>query len=381
MASLASRRLAQTGVAAILGGARRTAMVSPCASPSLSEPSPFVQSPFRPPSHTMTRIPLPCDPRPSSPHVQRAVGASVRFQSTKKEGDSALSNAGEPAWCGKTGRLDSRSSSSSIPVISHSAGRAPSDSPPPFSPLSRADITKYFLDLDASAPKEEVSTLPVRLTGRTGELVAELYSQGLKGKNFDKLVKEVESFVQAVEQAGLVVDRFFSTSNYSPEECGKVVSLLMTSSEPLSSFASIKDADTKEILVDNEANIPVWLNARKAVAALGLSEPVKALINTAAKDGNLSRVKRVAVQAAEVRVATSKTLDAVVTSAVPLSKAQQEAVAKALPQYVNGAAVTPSFVVDPAVLGGLLVSLRNQAIDLTATTRLVEVASANTQLA
>lgn len=235
------------------------------------------------------------------------------------------------------------------------------------------DITKYFLDLDAKAPKAEASTLPVRLSGRTGELVSQLYASGQKNKNFDKLIKELESFVAAVESSGLVVDRFFTTSNYSEIECQKVLNLLTTTSEPLTSFASIKDNDVKDILVDNESNLSAWQNARKAVSAIGLSEGTKQLLDTMANDGNLARAKKVLAKAQEVRAATSKSLDVTVTSAVTLNKTQQDSITKALPQYIGGGSVTPNFVVDPAVLGGLLVSFRNQTIDLTATSRLVEV--------
>lgn len=238
------------------------------------------------------------------------------------------------------------------------------------------------MDLDAKTPVEAVAGIPVKLTGRTGQIVKELYTAGQKGKNFDKIVKELEQFVAAIQDAGLVVDRFFTTANYSEVECKKVISLLLTNAEPLTSFASIKDADVKDIIVDNEGNVPVWQAARKAVQAIGLTDASKAALEAMAGDANLSRVKRVAAKAAEVRSVTSKTLDVTVASAVALTKAQQEAVTKALPQYIGGASVAPVFTVDPAVLGGLMVSFRNQTIDLSATTRLVEVvASKAAQLA
>ncbi len=174
----------------------------------------------------------------------------------------------------------------------------------------------------------------------------------------------------------MVVDRFFTTSNYSEVECKKVLDLLLTSKEPLTSFSSIKDTELQEVIIDNEGNLPAWQSARKAISAIGLSEATKKALEAMAADGNLARVKRVAVKAGEVRAATSKTLDVIVTSAVALSASQRTAVEKSLPQYVGGSAVKADFKVDPAVLGGLLVTFRNQAIDLTATTRLMEVASA-----
>lgn len=240
--------------------------------------------------------------------------------------------------------------------------------------LSPADITSYFLEADAKVAKEAVSSLPIKVGGRVGELLAELYNASGKGKTMDKVVKDMEGVLAAVKAGGLVTERFFASANYGPEECAKVVELLTTTKEPLTSFKDIKDADVKDILVDNEGNLEAWKGARKAVAALQLSEPVKALLDTLAKEGHLERLRKVHAAAVELRAVTSKTLEAVVTSAVPLSKAQQEAVSKALPAYAGaGASVTPAFVVDPAVLGGLTVTLGNSSIDLSVNSRLVDI--------
>jgi F0F1-type ATP synthase delta subunit len=88
----------------------------------------------------------------------------------------------------------------------------------------------------------------------------------------------------------------------------------------------------------------------------------------------LDLVKKMASKAGELRAVSSKSTDATVTSAVPLSKEQQATLAKALPAYAPaGTSLNVNFTVDPAVLGGLLVSIRNTTIDLTATSRLVDV--------
>lgn len=92
-------------------------------------------------------------------------------------------------------------------------------------------------------------------------------------------------------------------------------------------------------------------------------------------------MKKVAEKAAELRAVTSKSIDATVTSAVPLSKDQQAAIGKALPAYAPaGNTLNISYTVDPAVLGGLLISLKNQTIDLSVTSKLVDVV-ASTKLA
>ena len=216
------------------------------------------------------------------------------------------------------------------------------------------------------------------MAGRIGEHLAELYAAGQKGKNFDKIVKDLEGVSAAVKAGGLVVDRFFSTANYSPVECKKVVALLLSGAEPLASFKDIKDEDVREILVDNEANLAVWLGVRKALAALSLTDAVKATLEKLAAEGRLERVKKLAAYAAELKAVTLKTTDAIVTSAVPLSKAQQEAVTKALPAYAPaGITVNPVFAVDSAVTGGLTITLKNVSVDLSANSRLVEVVSAH----
>ena len=100
-------------------------------------------------------------------------------------------------------------------------------------------------------------------------------------------------------------------------------------------------------------------------------------VDTIAAEGRLDLLKHVADKLRELRSVTSRIIDADVRSAIPLSKEQQDAVSKALPKYVEaGHSLNVNYTVDPAVLGGLLVTIKNQTIDLTATTRLVEVIAA-----
>lgn len=104
-----------------------------------------------------------------------------------------------------------------------------------------------------------------------------------------------------IENAGLVVDRFFTTSNYSDSECKVrrvsetsapaalpsvavnqpcqlVVDTLVSTKEPLTSFEGIKDANVKELIVDNEGNLETWVSARKAVAAVGIAPEVAGVL-------------------------------------------------------------------------------------------------------
>ena len=101
------------------------------------------------------------------------------------------------------------------------------------------------------------------------------------------------------------------------------------------------------------------------------------IADTLASEGRLDLLKHVAAKVHELRAVASRIIDADVRSAVPLSKEQQDAVNKALPKYVEaGHSLNVNFSVDPAVLGGLLVTMKNQTIDLSASSRLVEVIAA-----
>ena len=156
-----------------------------------------------------------------------------------------------------------------------------------------------------------------------------------------------------------------------------VMDLLLSDKEPLKSFDSIKSVEVREMIVDNEGNMDTWRDARKGIAALALTPDVRAALESLASAARLDLVKKLATKSATLRAVASHTLDAEVRSAVPLSKDQQAAITKVLPQYVpGGQSVNVSFAVDSAVLGGLLVTIANTTVDLSSTSKLVELAQA-----
>lgn len=112
--------------------------------------------------------------------------------------------------------------------------------------------------------------------------------------------------------------------------------------------------------------------------SLALSLVATVLAEALAGDARLDLVKRVAEKAADLRLVTSKAADAIVTSAVALTKDQQAAISKALPAYApSGTSLNVHYSVDPAVLGGLQITVKNTTIDLSATSRLVDVVAAS----
>lgn len=56
-----------------------------------------------------------------------------------------------------------------------------------------ADITRIFNELDATATAVSSVELPIRLTGRSGALIKEVYlASSKKAGVFDKIVKDLE---------------------------------------------------------------------------------------------------------------------------------------------------------------------------------------------
>ena len=101
---------------------------------------------------------------------------------------------------------------------------------------------------------------------------------------------------------------------------------------------------------------------------------------TVASEGRLDLVKRLPEKAHQLRASSSKSIDATVTSAVALTKDQQAAITKNLPSHApTGFTLNVKYSVDPAILGGLLVSFNNQSIDLSSSSRLVEVVAGANQ--
>lgn len=128
--------------------------------------------------------------------------------------------------------------------------------PPRASPVLAAEIAKLFIDMDAAAPKPPKGDVPLKLVGRSGELVESLYyAVGKDAKKFDAIVKQLEvrrrarrccrggalptrqhcgrrtahtsavraaqGFVGIIQRSGLVVERFFTTTNYRCGSLGK----------------------------------------------------------------------------------------------------------------------------------------------------------------
>lgn len=72
-----------------------------------------------------------------------------------------------------------------------------------------------------------------------------------------------------------------------------MLELLTTDKEPLKSFDGIKDADVKELIVDNEGNMDTWRSARAAIKALGMAPEVTATLQALAAEGRLDLAKKV----------------------------------------------------------------------------------------
>lgn len=183
----------------------------------------------------------------------------------------------------------------------------------------------------------------------------------------------VQDLVAIVDSSHDTVRRFFVHPNYSPEECQSVVSLLFTTKEPLKKFESIKDQELREVIVQSPTAMQEWAKARAAVKAAKTQPAATELVDKLADMGRLDLLRRVAEITHDMQAAQSNTVAVTVASAVELSSAQKKGVQAALPQYMDkGQKVDVTFEVDPGTLGGIMVTMGNRSIDLTAGTQLME---------
>jgi F0F1-type ATP synthase delta subunit len=233
-------------------------------------------------------------------------------------------------------------------------------------------LLEYFLKLDEkeAANFKPETPLPIKVSGISGGLAADLFRHT---KDFDGVVASLAGLVNIVDSSHETVRRFFVHPNYSPEECQTAVSLLFTKKEALKDFAPIKANELLEVIVQSEANMADWLAARSAVKSAKVSPAAKELLDKLADMGRLDLLRRVAEITQNMKTAQSNTVPVTVASAVELSASQKKSVEAALPQYMDkGQKVDVSFEVDPGTLGGIMVTMGNRSIDLTAGTQLME---------
>lgn len=228
-----------------------------------------------------------------------------------------------------------------------------------------------FKKLDEEAATKPSKVVPLRLSGLSGEMATELFTD-LSSKQFAKVLSDLQGILDAIGAGGNVVERFFGYNNYTPEECVEVVKILLEDDIMSIKFKDIDEASVLRVIVAHEENIPSLQNTRKAVKAAKIGKEAQAFLERLATTSRLDLLSKVVGKMQALQAALDNQIDITVVSAVPLSKGQADSVKKVLPQYVEaGQKSNVAFEVDPAVLGGLMVKVGQSAIDLTVQSQLV----------
>ncbi len=115
--------------------------------------------------------------------------------------------------------------------------------------LSRAALLQYFTELDAAdaAKAKPVAPLPVKVSGISGDLVADLYRTRTSADNFAAIIGDLIGLTETLDSAPVLISRFFKHNNYSPEECDLVVKLLTT--DAFKTYESVSNQDLREIII------------------------------------------------------------------------------------------------------------------------------------
>jgi len=100
------------------------------------------------------------------------------------------------------------------------------------------------------------------------------------------------------------------------------------------------------------------------------------LMSALAGNARLSETTKVVDCYSELMKASRGEVDAVITSAAPLSKSVADQVTKALKGKVGDKKVVLSMVIDPTIMGGLQVQIGDEFVDLSTSSRIDAVARA-----
>jgi len=235
-------------------------------------------------------------------------------------------------------------------------------------------LTEYFTELDAAAEAaaigEAEAPLPVKVSGISGSIAADVYRAGLEDNNLYEIYEDLLDLQKVIASSPDIISRFFQHNNYSQAECLLAVSLL--TSDNFQDYSEIKNEELAELVVGSEENFVSFLEARKEIAALSLETSSLAAFQELAAKARLDLLKYVVEAYGSLCAAEAKVLPVVVSSAVPLTDDQQKRIISLLPKYGGNTTIDVSFEVEPSTLGGLLITLNNQVIDLSASSQVME---------
>eukprot|EP00744_Colponema_vietnamica_P000595 GILI01001046.1.p1 GENE.GILI01001046.1~~GILI01001046.1.p1 ORF type:complete len:218 (-),score=95.40 GILI01001046.1:149-802(-) len=127
-----------------------------------------------------------------------------------------------------------------------------------------------------------------------------------------------------------------------------------------------------QFLVDPSVARPRKAYVVEAVSKkAGFSDVTKNFFRVMAENGRLNNAEEVIKSFEELLASSRNEVEAVITSAQPLSSAQLESVKKSLNSLLSsGQTVTVSTKVDPSILGGLKVQVGERFVDLSVNSRI-----------
>lgn len=235
---------------------------------------------------------------------------------------------------------------------------------------SNEELTAIFDSVDAKGGAvEDVQVLPVNMSGAATPYVETAWSTAGSADGLAAATKQLQALHDLVTRADYSIGRFFIESDYLPQETELAVNLLTTNDVSLKNIDKIEDDDLREYFLVDEEIAGMWADARAAVKDLKLNKTSSAVLAALAADGNTAKLGRVVEGCNTVLAAVSTVAQVTVQSAVPLTNAQQKEVQAAvkssfLPEGKTSLEV--SYDVDPALVGGLMVHIDDNSLDLSA---------------
>jgi F0F1-type ATP synthase delta subunit len=187
---------------------------------------------------------------------------------------------------------------------------------------------------------------------------------------------DLATLLETIDRQPEFVSRYFKQATPRAEESKLVMSVLFGGK--IRKLADVTDADLREDIFPNQGMLDEFNDSGTELREAKVGPLVKDYL-AALVAANVAHLVRPSYDAiARIADAHTTLADVTVQSAVALSPGQQDkmraAVSKYLPKGKDQAYV--EFQVDPAIGGGLVVTIDNTVVDLSAATYLSNAASA-----